>query len=282
MIRLLACTAYLALALPAAAEPAKAPPTRVMSYNIRIDVASDVPRWAERKVPMVRQIAFLAPDIMGVQEAQQTAVADLAAQLPDYAHYGLGRDDGKLGETTTLFWRTDRYEALQKTTEWCSRTPRTPGKDYDAAYPRTITRVILRDKTTGRLLDVRNTHFDHIGVIAREKCAEQIEATPVWPQAAIVVLGDFNSGPDSAPYRVLTDDQGLKLADARTLAKVDFGPRGTFNGFDISKSGEAIDHIFVSRGAHIIRYGVLTDSFDGKVISDHFPVVADMNFAAHR
>ncbi len=282
MIRLLACTAYLALALPAAAEHAKAPPTRVMSYNIRIDVASDVPRWAERKVPMVRQIAFLAPDIMGVQEAQQTAVADLAAQLPDYAHYGLGRDDGKLGETTTLFWRTDRYEALQKTTEWCSRTPRTPGKDYDAAYPRTITRVILRDKTTGRLLDVRNTHFDHVGVVAREKCAEQIEATPVWPQADIVVLGDFNSGPDSAPYRVLTDDRGLKLADARTLAKVDFGPRGTFNGFDIQKSGDAIDHIFVSRDTSVIRYGVLTDSFDGKVISDHFPVVADMNFATHR
>lgn len=273
MIRSLACTALLALALPAAAEP-----LRVMSYNIRIDVASDTPRWAERKAPMVKQIAFLAPDILGVQEAQQTAVADLVAQLPGYTHYGLGRDDGKVGETTTLFWRTERFEAVQSTTEWCSKTPQTPGKDYDAAYPRTITRVVLREKTTGRLLDVRNTHFDHVGHVAREKCAEQIEATPVWPKADIVVLGDFNSGPDSAPYRVLTDDQGLKLADARRLAKVDFGPRGTFNGFDITKSGEAIDHIFVSRDTGVIRYGVLTDSFEGKVISDHFPVVADLDF----
>jgi endonuclease/exonuclease/phosphatase family metal-dependent hydrolase len=271
MIRSLACVALLALAPPAAAEP-----LRVMSYNIRIDVASDTPRWAERKAPMVKQIAFLAPDILGVQEAQQTAVADLAVQLTGYTHYGLGRDDGKVGETTTLFWRTERFEAVQSSTEWCSRTPRTPGKDYDAAYPRTITRVILRDKMTGRLLDVRNTHFDHVGVVAREKCALQIEATPVWPKADIVVLGDFNSGPDSAPYRVLTDDQGLKLADARRLAKVDFGPSGTFNGFDITKSGEAIDHIFVSRDTGVIRYGVLTDSFDGKVISDHFPVVADL------
>lgn len=282
MIRFLVCLMALAFALPAAAGPAKDTPIRVMSYNIRIDVAGDVPRWAERKGPMISQIAFLAPDILGIQEAQQTAVADLAAQLPEYSHYGLGRDDGKVGETTTIFWRADRFEALQQTTAWCSRAPQTPGKDYDAAYPRTITRIILRDKTSGRLLDVRNTHFDHVGVVAREKCAEQIEAAPVWPKAAIVVLGDFNSGPDSAPYRVLTDDRGLKLADARKLAKVDFGPRGTFNGFDISKSGDAIDHIFVGRQTEVIRYGVLTDSTNGKVISDHFPVVTDLTFPTHR
>lgn len=277
MIRLIAFLILPSLPLPVAAEP-----VRVMSYNIRIDVAGDTPRWAERKGPMARQIAFLAPDILGVQEAQQPAVADLAAQMPDYSHYGLGRDDGKFGETTTLFWRTDRFEAVQTATEWCSRTPQTPGKDYDAAYPRTITRVILREKTTGRLLDVRNTHFDHVGVMAREKCAEQIKARPAWPKADIVVLGDFNSGPDSAPYRVLTDDQGLKLTDARTVAKVDFGPKGTFNGFDIAKSGEAIDHVFVSRDTEVIRYGVLTDSFDGKVISDHFPVMADLKFSGKK
>lgn len=279
MIRFLVCAALLAFALPAAAKPARSAedkPIRVMSYNIRIDVASDVPRWAERKGPMVSQIAFLAPDILGVQEAQQTAVADLAAQLPGYSHYGLGRDDGKVGETTTIFWRTDRFEALHTTTEWCSRTPQVPGKDYDAAYPRTLSRVILRNRASGRLLDVRNTHFDHVGVVAREKCAGQIEATPVWPKAAIVVMGDFNSGPDSAPYRVLTDETGLRLADARALAKTAFGPKGTFNGFDITKSGEAIDHIFVSRDTQVIRYGVLTDSFNGKVISDHFPVVTDL------
>jgi endonuclease/exonuclease/phosphatase family metal-dependent hydrolase len=282
MTRFLACAALLIFALPAAAQINQPGPIRVMSYNIRIDVESDAPRWAERKDPMSKQIAFLAPDVLGVQEAQQTAVADLSAQLPAYSHYGLGRDDGKVGETTTVFWRTDRFEVLQTSTEWCSRTPQTPGKDYDAAYPRTITRVVLREKVTGRLLDIRNTHFDHVGVMAREQCAEQIEATPVWPKADIIVLGDFNSGPDSAPYRVLTDSQGLNLADARTLAKVDFGPLGTFNGFDITKSGDAIDHIFINRDTGVIRYGVLTDSFDGKVISDHFPIVADLVLPAER
>ena len=75
---------------------------------------------------------------------------------------------------------------------------------------------------------------------------------------------------------MLNDDKGLNLADARTVAEVDFGPRGAFNGFDITKSGDAIEHIFIPRGTKVIRYGVLTDSFDDKVISDHFPVVAEL------
>lgn len=279
MIRqpVLAFAALLALALPAAAETAKADPLRVMSYNIRYDNPSDVPPWPERRPHMTRQIAFLAPDIIGLQEALLPMVDALVADLPGYGRYGVGRHDGKAeGETTTVLYRTDRFNLVKAETTWCSKTPNVPSKDYDANLPRTLTRLILREKASGRLLDVRNAHFDHIGAVAREKCAEQIEATPIWPKADIIVLGDFNSGPDSAPYRVLTDDKGLKLADARTLAKTAFGPRGTFNGFDIAKSGDAIDHIFVSRDTVVIRYGVLTDSFDGKVISDHFPVVADL------
>jgi endonuclease/exonuclease/phosphatase family metal-dependent hydrolase len=272
MIRSLACILVLAFALPAAAEP-----IRVMSYNIRYDNPADMPPWPERRPHMIRQMAFLAPDIIGLQEALLPMVDALVSGLPGYGRYGVGRDDGKAqGESTTVLYRTDRFDLVKAETTWCSKTPNVPSKDYDANLPRTLTRLILRDKASGQLLDVRNAHFDHIGVVAREKCAEQIEATPVWPQADIVVLGDFNSGPDSAPYRVLTDDRGLKLADARTLAKVEFGPRGTFNGFDIQKSGDAIDHIFVARDTVVIRYGVLTDSFDGKVISDHFPVVADL------
>lgn len=250
---------------------------RVMSYNVRVDVDSDDPRWADRKGPMVRQIAFVDPDILGLQESQPQAVDDLAAGLPGYSHYGLGRDDGKVGESTTIFWRSDRFAVVSKSTEWCSPTPKVPSKGWDGAYPRTITRLILRDKTSGRLLDVRNTHFDHVGVIARENCAKQIEAAPRYKGADVIVLGDFNSGPDSAPYRLLSDDKGLNLKDARIGAKIDFGPIGTFNAFDIKGGDQAIDHVFVDRALTVSKYAVLTDTASGKVISDHFPVVADIN-----
>jgi len=264
-------------ALMLAAAPVHAETVRLMSYNIRVDVSSDNPRWAERRDPMAKQIAFTAPDIFGVQEAAQTAVADLADRLPGYDHYGLGRDDGKTGETTALFYDHDRFERIEASTQWCSTTPDVPGKDADAAYPRTITRLILRDKQSGRLLDVRNTHFDNIGVVARENCARQLEAIPRYKDAVVMIMGDFNTGVDSAPYRILSGESGLNLKDARIGAAIDFGPAGTFNDFNIAQTnGEAIDHIFIDRALPVSRYGVLTDSFGGRVISDHFPIVADV------
>ena len=158
----------------ARAEPFAAPepqPIRLMSYNIRYDAPEDRPNWPERRPHMARQIAFFAPDVLGVQEALIPMVAYLAEQAPDYDHYGLGRDDGaEGGETTTLFWRRDRFEVVRKQTLWCSPTPDRPSKGWDAALPRTLTRVVLRDRSDGRLLDVRNAHFDHVGVVAREQC----------------------------------------------------------------------------------------------------------------
>jgi endonuclease/exonuclease/phosphatase family metal-dependent hydrolase len=257
--------------------PASAETLRLMSYNIRVDVEGDNPRWAMRRDPMAKQIAFTAPDIFGVQEAKQPAVADLSDRLPAYDHYGIGRDDGVAGETTTLFYDRTRFFRVEASTQWCSKTPDVPGKDADAALPRTFTRLILRDRKSGRLLDIRNAHFDHIGVVARENCARQIETLPPYKDAIVMVMGDFNSGTDSGPYRILTSAGGLNLKDARIGAAVDFGPAGTFNDFDITKTdGEAIDHIFVGRALTVTRFGVLTDSFGGRVISDHFPIVADV------
>ena len=281
LARILPALAAAALLSAAPAALAHDPASfRVMSYNIRVDVPSDNPTWAERRPHMAEQIAFLNPDLLGVQEAHSAMVGYLADQLPAYDRYGVGRDDGgPVGETTTLFWKRDRYERLLAETFWCSPTPTVPSKGWDGAYPRTITRVLLRDRRDGRLLDVRNTHFDHIGVVAREQCAELVSSlTPAeidGDAADIVLMGDFNTGPGTAPYdRIVASG----LRDARALGPIDFGPAGTFNAFDIANDnqGVAIDHVFVGPGLAVERFGVLTHSFGGRVISDHFPVVADL------
>ncbi|HEY0600569.1 endonuclease/exonuclease/phosphatase family protein [Brevundimonas sp.] len=272
-----AAAAVVALAPAAAAgDPSS---FRVMSYNIRVDVPADNPPWSERRPHLANQIAFLDPDLLGLQEALPHQVAYLAERLPLHDHYGVGRDDGRVGESAALFWRRDRYESLRTETFWCSPTPAVPSKGWDAAYPRTVTRVVLRDRRDGRLLDVRNTHFDHVGVVAREQCAELVStlapAELDGARAEVVLMGDFNTGPDTAPYRRIV---AAGLRDARTVSPVDFGPAGTFNAFDIANDngGVAIDHVFVSPGLAVERFAVPTDSFGGRVISDHFPVVADL------
>jgi endonuclease/exonuclease/phosphatase family metal-dependent hydrolase len=233
---------------------------------------------------MARQIAFFDPDVLGVQEALIPMIAYLADQAPAYDHYGVGRDDGaQAGETTTLFWRRARFEAVSTQTLWCSPTPDRPSKGWDAALPRTVTRVVLRDRVSGRLLDVRNAHMDHVGAVAREQCAalaaDLAPATVEGVTAAVVLMGDFNAGPDTAPYRRVL---AAGLRDARAVSPVVFGPAGTYNDFDVARDndGVAIDHLFVGPGLSVERYGVPTDSFSGQVISDHFPLVADIAFDA--
>ena len=274
-----ALTAAALLCAPPALAAGDPAVVRVMSYNIRVDVPADNPTWAERRPHLAAQIAFFDPDLLGVQEAQPHQVGFLAEQLPGHDHYGLGRDDGQVGESAALFWKRERYERLSAGTFWCSPTPDRPSKGWDAAYPRTVTRVVLRDRRDGRLLDVRNIHFDHVGVVAREQCAALIVAMPPVEvdggRADIVLMGDFNTGPGTPPYdRIVASG----LRDARVASAVDFGPAGTFNAFDIASDndGVAIDHIFVGPGFHIERFAVPTDSFGGRVISDHFPVVADL------
>ena len=279
--------AFLALAAAPAAARAQAPtegaapaPVRLVSYNIRYDNPSDDPPWPVRAPHLAAQVAFLDADIVGLQEALPHMVDALAAAWTGHDHYGVGRDDGAAaGETTTLFWRRDRFEVLVRETAWCSPTPDRPSRGWDAALPRTVTRVVLRDRRDGTVLDVRNAHFDHVGVEARARCAEWIAAQPAFEHAGRaarrIVMGDFNTGPESAPYRTLI---AAGLSDARQAAPVRFGPEGTFNAFDARRGPDEapIDHVFTGPDLTPVRSAVLTDTIGGKVISDHYPVVVDV------
>lgn len=266
----------LATTLPSRAESSGL--VRVMSYNIRYDNPDDVPDWNQRRPHMLDQILFLNPDILGLQEALPHMVAQMAERLGAYAHYGKGRDDGERGESTTIFFRRDRFDLVASQTYWCSATPDVPSIGEDAALPRTFTRLVLKERQSGLLWDVRNAHLDHVGKRARETCARQIKALPAYPQARLVVMGDFNSGTDSPAYQVLTAETAPHLRDARRVSPVLFGPEGTFNDFDIRLSGQAIDHIFVGPGLSVDRFATLAESIQGQVISDHFPLVADLRY----
>lgn len=263
---------------PLAAIAAEQAAIRLMSYNIRYDNPDDIPDWRARRGPMAAQIRKVQPDILGVQEALMPMVDDLTRALPGYDHYGVGRDDGTLkGESATVFYRSDRFTPVAARTFWCSPTPDVPAKAYDASLPRVFTRLVLQDRRNGTLLDVRNAHLDHVGVVSRERCTQQMRDLPAWPGAALITLGDFNSEPGEAPHRILTAPDA-PYVDARIASPVVEGPAGTFNAF--SPRPEAakgqIDFIFVDRRLKVERFATLTEVTPAGVISDHFPVVADL------
>jgi endonuclease/exonuclease/phosphatase family metal-dependent hydrolase len=279
-------TAMITLASLAWAASADEPQSlRVMTYNIRLDLASDgVNAWANRRQWVAAQVLWLRPDIFGMQEVLPNQKADLAAALPPYRLFGGGRDDGKdLGEASPIGFDTRRFQFEDGGMFWLSPTPDVPSKGWDAAYPRIVTWVRLRIRGTRQVLLAINTHWDHIGVVARrQSSAQMVRWIAVNARCCdqVLVFGDFNAGIDSVEMRGLTQG-GQALRDARAASKsAPFGPQGTFNEFKAAPTeSRTIDHVMIDARIEVDRFAVFSQVIEGRVPSDHYPVLVDLRLS---
>ena len=283
---LLILGAWLALSGSAAARDREGTAVRVMTYNIRLDLASDGDNaWPRRREMVAALIRHEAPDLLGMQEVLVGQKRDLEQALPQFAMVGAGRDDGRdKGEFSPIAYRRDRFTVVDSGTIWLSETPSRPSKSWDAAYPRIATWVMLRDRQSGRTLRVVNTHFDHVGVVARHQSAALLSswlAEGNWARLPTILMGDLNSPPDGSAYRLLAASPAIGLRDARLVSRAPpYGPPGTFNAFKIDANPAApIDHIFLSGRFAVEPYSVVTQHWGGRLPSDHYRVLADLKLA---
>ena len=254
---------------------------RVMSFNIRYNTPDDgEDAWPNRKDMVAGVIQFHRADFAGLQEALLEQIEDLETRLPDYEWFGVGRADGITeGEYTPIFYRPDRFELIEYDTFWLSETPEMPGsKSWDAAIERIATWGIFRDLRTDNRFVLLNTHFDHIGQEARQESAELIlsRLDSISSELPTIVTGDFNTTPDTEPYRILTtSDSGLRDAFGATEYP-HYGPTSTWSGFEGVTSDRRIDYVFVSDGVDVLRHGILSETVNGRFPSDHLPVLAEI------
>jgi endonuclease/exonuclease/phosphatase family metal-dependent hydrolase len=250
---------------------------KAISYNIRYDGHSDLaPDWSERKTPIMAQLQNERPTIIGFQEVLANQLKDLQQELPTFKYVGVGRDDGKeAGEFTPIFYDTTRYKLLQCGTFWLSPTPEVPSKGWDAALNRICTFALVESKYDGKKLWVLNTHFDHLGTDARlhsgELLVEKFAEFTQEVAAPFLLLGDFNSEPDSPVYKLLTASLH-DLSCSKRHRELCSTP--TFNAFTISETDDKIiDYFFGSAEIIPMKYMVLHTPFDRSYPSDHFPLV---------
>jgi len=262
-------------------------PMRVMTFNIRLDSPNDGANiWNNRRANLVSMIRFHKADIIGFQEAQKHQIDFILQSLPEYGWFGVGRDDGKQqGEFSAIFYRKDRFDTLKTSTFWCSKTPEHPGLGWDAAYQRIVTYGKMKDNRNNVVFYLFNTHLDNEGKIARIESAKLIKTRMqlYCGNFPVILTGDFNSTPNSEPYQIISSpdtNASITLVDSRTISKSKpHGPSGTFTGFDINAKPDApIDFIFVKKGISVLSHGTLSDSFDGYLPSDHYPVLAEIVF----
>lgn len=216
--------------------------------------------WDHRKQVLCDMINLEAFDIFGAQEVRKGQLDDMLAMLPDYDYIGVGRDHGDdRGEFCPVFYRKEKFEKLDGGTFWLSPTPDVPSKGWDAKYNRICTWGMFRHKESGKKVCFMNVHFDHRGVQARIEASKQIVnyVKKNCKGATVVISGDYNVTQYSDSYKVLATSKVLK--DSYDLAKYRFAPTGTFNGFNARRyTTSRIDHLFVSKGTKVSRWGVLT------------------------
>ncbi len=256
---------------------AKSQQLNVMTYNVRLDIASDGENaWPYRKDFLSSQIMFLEPDILGVQEARPNQVKDLKEALKDYKFIGEGRDGGQEGEHAGIYYNSKKITVEQAHTFWLSNAPETISKGWDAAYPRVCTYGLFTLKESNQKIWVFNTHLDHVGKIAQKEgmtlILKEIKNLNTQ-QFPVILMGDFNVEPDSELISVIMS----KMKDSKEEAEVVFGPEGTSNAFKYNEPvTRRIDYIMVSDQIRVKKYAVFSSSIDFKFPSDHFPVYVQL------
>ncbi len=251
---------------------------KAMSFNIRLDAASDGEnRWDLRKNRVADLMQYYEADFIGAQEVLHHQLTYLDSSLVNYSFIGVGRDDGKtLGEYSCIFYNQEKFIPIKQSTFWLAPQSDSVCMGWDAVCNRVCTYGLFKNKKTNQVVWVFNTHFDHVGKIARIESAklilQKIKELNV-KNDPVILLGDFNLRPTEEPIQKITSE----MNNARVHSKMVYGNVDTWNGFKFKeKPNGGIDYIFVNKHKKIVveKFATITDSYDLKYPSDHFPVMA--------
>lgn len=253
---------------------------KAMSFNIRLDAASDGEnRWDLRKDRVSGLMQYYEPDFIGAQEVLHHQLMYLDSSLTNYSYIGVGRDDGKTqGEYSCIFYNSDKYIPIKQSTFWLAPKSDSVCMGWDAVCNRVCTYGLFKNIKTKQLLWVFNTHFDHVGKTARIESAklilQKIKSLNV-KNDPVILLGDFNLRPTEEPIQKIASE----MHNARTISQQVYGNIDTWNAFKFqSKPNGGIDYVFVNKHPKIKvnKFATITDSYDLKYPSDHFPVMATL------
>ena len=186
------------------------------------------------------------------------------------------------GRVQAIFYKTRRFDLLDKGNFWFSETPDVPGKGWDATCcNRICSWGKFRDKESGKVFYFFNSHYDHQGKVARRESSKLLIARIkqiAGTDATVFATGDFNAVPTDEPMVTLASD-GLLLDSYDLSEQPRYGTEGTYNSFKTdSEMMNRIDYIWVTKGTKVKKYAVLNDMQYGRFPSDHFPVMIQVTF----
>ena len=311
----------------AATMPAPRAKLTVWCFNIACQKNDDNSSWSESHYWSVRKPGIYSffntqdPDIIGTQECEYRQRVNILDNTSGYAAYGLGVDYGKESSgssgvglfkkdynkdsSNAIFYKTDKFNVLDKGTFWLSNNPSSVGSadGHNCAW------IKFSIKATGEVFYVFNTHLID-GYEAADYSNRQAEAVVLYDQIAsinsndlpVIVMGDFNATASElcgaergdtrwGNYYWARNVDGKTSKTAYPTSYNKFST--TCTGFsDIYSSGTVsggwsnIDSIVYKNCYENGKHGLVSGSFGTDYqpysgvtyISDHWPITATLIF----
>jgi len=262
----------------------------IVSFNMLFEYkkpTDPAQQWVNRKEVALEFFDKYDFDIVGAQELLTWQTEDIIAS-GKYGRVGSDlagtRNPGAGTENEAIFYKVSRFELLEEGDFWYSETPEKPAShSWGTGHPRKCTWGKFKDKNTGKIFFVFNSHFHYNVELARTKSAEMLleRVKKVAGDYPVFITGDLNCNFESQAIKtLLAEDSPLK--DSKTLTKKVEGPKGTWNGFKTYPEAEkhntakdCIDWILVNKFVKVKSYKVIDEQAKtGKWASDHMPVCA--------
>ncbi len=257
----------------------EAPDLHVATWNIRRRIEPTWPpadRWRNRAPRLAALLQADPPHVLCVQEALPDQAHLVWTALGErYRRVGHGRGREGRGEGCPVFYDRTRLELLESEQLALSDTPHRAGStSWGNITPRVLVRLVLRDRPTGSVFEVVNTHLDVFSARSRVRSAVELRRLAASARHPVIVAGDMNATPRSTAMTelfaggVLVD--AWRSADERRSAEWD-----TFAGYRRPRRRRGrIDLIAVTPDVSVPRIAIDTREVDGAHPSDHLCVRA--------
>lgn len=244
-------------------------------------------QFANRKDAILQVIRKYQPDIIGTQELTALTLRQISTELGDYVWVGTGRGGGTKGEYTAVLYKKDKFKLKREKTFWLSSTPDKPSRGVLALCPRICTTCqlsLLEDET--QILNLYNTHLDHISYWARVRGLEQItKEVQEQSEMPTIIMGDFNAAPTSQTIKKWQkqshQDVNLQFQSIYNACEEGKACR-SYHGFVGKTEGYPIDYIFVTDNIGIDEVCICRDQVNGYFPSDHYPIFTKLHLTKNK
>lgn len=244
----------------------------VLTMNLRFGLAKDGENcWENRKKSLALLLGDRQMDFMAFQEANGFQVDFIREILNGPGVIGQRMPAPDFWQNNVIFF-SPCWECLQYEHFFLSPTPFIPSRSRKSRWPRQCT-IGLFKKENRKLICI-NTHFDFSAEVRVESAGIILErANRFSEKIPCILMGDFNTTPSSACYRVFTRaDSSGKPENGRFQNIFSRPYPGTYHGFTGRSTGKHIDWILYRGGLKPIKQGIIKKAYGNVYPSDHFPL----------